>query len=97
MWSDTVTHAAGTGWTSSGTIGLAFEDGDEVLMGFGKDCDATYSRTAASSGDSAGFGTYSGGHWWENSYGGYDDAFGDMSDRLSTDYIYDIQVTYWDE
>ena len=97
LWSGSVTHAAGEGFVDSGTVGLAFDDGDIILMGFGKDCSATYSRTTATTGDSVGFGTYAGGHWWENSYGGYDTAYNSVTESASGHYIYDIEVTYWDE
>ncbi len=97
LWSDEITYPVGTGYMSSGDVGLAFDDGDRILLGFGKDCATEYYRTSEAAGTSSGFGDYTGGVWYDNSYTGYDAAYADMAESSFEDYLYDIEVVYWDE
>ena len=96
LWSGVTYASAGQDFVTSPTVGLAFEDGDEVLIGFSKNCSGTdYFRSNASVGSSFGFGDYDGGYWYaSNTTMGYSFV---PSNSTSTDGIYDLEVTYWEE
>ena len=95
LWSDEVSHAVGTGFMSAGDVGIALEDGDEIIVGFAKSCSGTYYGTAGTAGDSYGFGDWTGDVWAET-YPTYDSTWVPDSDYTQS-YPYDVEVTYWDE
>ena len=95
-WADVVNHSAGTDFMSSETVGLAFDDGDQIMLGFAHDCDHAYYATATTTNESYGFADWGGETWWDNSYSTYDSAYV-PSYYQAVGYLYDIEVVYWDE
>ena len=96
-WTDATSASDGTGWHSSGDIGVVLDDGDAVLFGtaWGADCDVTYYRATSGS-----FGMSSGHHGWA-----YDDGYVESDytsgtttavTALSSSVVYYQRVTHTD-